>query len=393
MAGERSQFYNVHAQTEATFNTTLGAQPNLALSCWNLSHSFTEEALDDETARTDLGEYAKIVGSMKASTFGFDTHAAGLGTAADDGVTATATPLSPYLLGGIGTEQLSDGDISSAVTSSMDIDLTDAAAIITNTIAGFQMPSGTYEWRPVVNTAGTLVPVYALSVSPTVGHIIYGTASYQMVNAVVEASSLQAQVVTDRSDEKYLAMGCFPTSIGLSRTAPGELPVVSLANVCASWTDGETDPLETTTANAVSPWMDSEALIIPFGTTVFSATYARKLRSIEWTLDRQLQPTPDPNSAQGLCMWEDPGNPILSLNVTVPIDDQWRDDWTAAATVYYTGLFTFGSTPGKTSVLFVRKMHLMAPPETTEDSGIMAMNLQFAMTTGAAVPQIIFAQG
>ena len=398
MAGERSQFYVLNIDDEDAFGVANAAPSYVSLPCHDLATSFAREALPDKTVRIDRGEQVPIAGAKRASTFSFKAYASGLGTAAASTVLATQTPLGRIINSVFGTEVLGTGAvIKTAGGHVLTPTIATTGVIAANTWVGVVL-SATYGtvWRKVASVAAdaggdTLTLSYALPEAPANGAIVYSSATYQWTDAVLTAKSFQAQLLNPSTDRKHLALGCYPNKIALEKLAPTQLGELSFDVMLSDYTDAESAALTNTTPSTKGAWMDSQAEIVPFGTTTYSANYRYALRDLQWSVTRGLVPRPDPHGTNGMSQWDESGDPAFELSVTLAINDDWGDAF--AAGTYYHAFFAQCRTAGKFCGIAFAKIFVKEEPTIIDEGGIMAQNVKFGVMTGVTAPLAILGQG
>lgn len=400
MATPRQQFFQVQVdQPEASFAVENAGHPgswqhSVPVIGGSLSHNFIEVSLPDESVRIDRGSHVPIRGPKSTTVYSFQHYASGLGTAAGDGVAAVGTPFGAYLESGFGTEILDTGVLTSGTPTDISITIA-SATITTNTIAGFDLGASTgIVWRPVTVSGSVLTPWYALPSAPATGAIVYGAASYQWLDQVLLAESMQAEITTEHADTVYLALGCYPTRFELGNAVPGGLPMWTVNNVVTDYSQesGGGSPAHVAPASKEA-YMAQFVEIVPNAAfpIAYSAANRRKLRNLTVTLDRALVGEPDPNASQAVCGWEDAGAQVTNIQFTISVDDAWRAAWTNGTE--YTCIFHLGRTPAFASVLAFRQVHLTEHPTDGDEGGVMTINGTFGDTAGITEPRFIYAQG
>lgn len=401
--GQRSAHYTINVEEEDAYGVENGSHGFKIIPATSFEESFRHDALPDETVRNDVGEHEPIPGSKAGSEFGFTFNTAGgpvlsARTAAGNGVTAAQTPEGVIYKSGIGTEILGTGDTvnSSPSPTATVFKFNTQTPTQTTTIMFGVVISGVVEWRPGTISSGTVTLLYGLSAAPDTGAIVYACASYQLTNDISSARSFAAQILTDESTEKWLALGCYPSSIEISGT-PGEVASVSVMAQCLSWTDAESDSLASPIKPVSNAWVGSHAIIIPrTDGSAYAAGHAHKLRDFTAAVARGLILRPDPNSAEGFCDFDTNGDPVFSMSTTHSSAEyvsgsSWRDAFLSGTAFH--GIFSFGNAAGETLVLYVTDIHVREMPVNGDDGGIKTTSVVWGLTTGTTAPMVVLGLG
>ena len=407
MAQERTAFDNLSCETEAAFNTRNGVPALADVQAFDVSHTATSEPLDDQTMRTTLGQYKRILGK-KRNTLDFSTYAVGLQTPAGDGVLpsgAGATTHGPLLTSMWGAEDIADEGAlidNPGGTATVPI-IDDTGNFTANSIIGVDLGTGStadIEWRPVLSVApaasDSLTLALGLSAAPTAADVVYATAWYLWSDKLATATSVQFRQIFEGTATKDTELyGCTGSSLTLSRAEPGALGVLNWSYTGGAW-DKETysnDPT-TPTPFTKSPWMDSQALIWPANEVAavsYSATYARQLRSCELTVNRNPQDHPDPNSTEAINGYDYPGDGTHTGNVVLDRENpatDWTNDWEAGTALAM--MLTFGRLAGRTWGVYYPKLYIVGDPTFGDDGGIMTTEFSWEIAADRTLEPIAF---
>lgn len=249
-------------------------------------------------------------------------------------------------------------------------------------ITGLPVP----EWRPCTISGGTVTALYEFSTAPTAADVVQGSISYQLSNDVDEANdSFQAQVLTDRSDHKYLALGCMMDKLAMSFQAAG-LPTAKASIMAASASDGESDALGTPSKPPVYPWMGAHAIIAPHGDPTYDAGDAYALKGQNTCeLMRGLQNSQNPNSLQGYDGYDTVLSDFLTAAVNVPMDDKWADEWGASpgggGGAEYQLMLSNTRVAGSFFGVYGSKVLQSDKPKDSDEGGILQNSLSLTLDT------------
>lgn len=398
--GARSGTHVLSVAVETAFNTENSPFTVQSLATWDLEPGLKNQPIENQAVRVELGEQKPGLGiTHPDSELTFSTYAAGLSSAAGDGVAATATALTTLIAGCLGgTPAASTGSTVKAASSptTTSIAETDAANHAANTLVGFAQDDGTIEVRPVAGySTDTMTLLMALSTAPSEGNVINGGMNIK--NVETSLSTIQGQAVGKNTAQNWKFYG----SVGnftLAEAAESEAQTLQFSFKAGSFTRYES--LTQTAPTLARPLVNAggEYLIGKYGST---ATSTLDLMRVGIDLGREYTADPAANDSDGICGW------VLTnqqTRITLHVRDTESMPSGFTVTSYFGSfndtdetendyhiLLNFGQrVGGKILSIYIPRCHLVMQPEQVDMDGIMVQKLTFALSQDSSITNKIW---